>query len=238
MSRASAALSEAALAASASQRLWLGAALRRRRWPPAGPPPARRAAAGAAGEQLPPALRDLQISDCGQHLIDSKTGKVINEFGATRFDVAVRAIRGEFDPPPAAANTERESGLLLGCLTRFPTTYDFQLVVRTPQLARAGGSGGSAGAAASGGVAGAGAGADSGATSASSSSEAQGLLERYRRRVADALGAEVPAAACSARPRLGGRYLSLTIPATVPAAAAVPAVLAALDGDPDVVMKY
>jgi len=32
--------------------------------------------------------------------VDTKTGKVINEFGATRFDVAVRALRGELDPAP------------------------------------------------------------------------------------------------------------------------------------------
>lgn len=31
--------------------------------------------------------------------MDATTGKVINEFGATRFDVAVRALRGELDPP-------------------------------------------------------------------------------------------------------------------------------------------
>jgi hypothetical protein len=39
------------------------------------------------------------ISEEGD-LVDTKTGKVINEFGATRFDVAVRALRGELDPAP------------------------------------------------------------------------------------------------------------------------------------------
>lgn len=41
----------------------------------------------------------LVISEEGD-LVDTKTGKVINEFGATRFDVAVRALRGELDPAP------------------------------------------------------------------------------------------------------------------------------------------
>jgi hypothetical protein len=49
--------------------------------------------------ELPEALRGLQISKEGD-LVDTKTGKVINEFGATRFDVAVRALRGELDPAP------------------------------------------------------------------------------------------------------------------------------------------
>ena len=43
---------------------------------------------------------DLQISHDGKELIDCKTGRAINEFGATRFDVAVHALRGDFDPPP------------------------------------------------------------------------------------------------------------------------------------------
>lgn len=41
---------------------------------------------------------DLSINEDG-FLIDTKTGKVINEFGATRFDVAVRALRDELSPP-------------------------------------------------------------------------------------------------------------------------------------------
>lgn len=44
---------------------------------------------------LPPGL---SINDQGL-LIDEKSGKVINEFGATRFDVAVTAMRGMLDPP-------------------------------------------------------------------------------------------------------------------------------------------
>jgi hypothetical protein len=45
------------------------------------------------------AAAGLVISEEGD-LVDTKTGKVINEFGATRFDVAVRALRGELDPAP------------------------------------------------------------------------------------------------------------------------------------------
>ncbi len=37
-----------------------------------------------------PVPQGLCISEDGQYLIDSATGKVVNEFGATRFDVAVR----------------------------------------------------------------------------------------------------------------------------------------------------
>jgi hypothetical protein len=41
----------------------------------------------------------LRISKDGQGLIDTKTGAIVNAFGATRFDVAVHALRGDFDPP-------------------------------------------------------------------------------------------------------------------------------------------
>jgi putative lipoic acid-binding regulatory protein len=63
--------------------------------------------------------------------VDEKTGEVINEYGATRFDVAVRALRGDFDPPPGADNTERAAGLLLDSLVQWPARYDFQFVLRS-----------------------------------------------------------------------------------------------------------
>lgn len=44
-------------------------------------------------------LAGLRISKDGQDLIDTKTGAIVNAFGATRFDVAVHALRGDFDPP-------------------------------------------------------------------------------------------------------------------------------------------
>ena len=47
-------------------------------------------------------MTGLRISKDGQDLIDSKTGDMVNAFGATRFDVAVHALRGDFDPPKQA----------------------------------------------------------------------------------------------------------------------------------------
>eukprot|EP00775_Hariotina_reticulata_P004110 gene4110-4356_t len=78
-------------------------------------------------QELPQELQGLEISEDG-FLIDTKTGKVINEFGATRFDVAVRALRGELDPPQWVDNSERNPGVLLGRLMSFPTSYTFQVV--------------------------------------------------------------------------------------------------------------
>ncbi|KAF6262986.1 hypothetical protein COO60DRAFT_530732 [Scenedesmus sp. NREL 46B-D3] len=77
--------------------------------------------------ELPKELQDLEISEEGD-LIDRKTGKVINEFGATRFDVAVRALRGELDPAPWVENSERNPGVLMSKLINFPTAYTFQVV--------------------------------------------------------------------------------------------------------------
>eukprot|EP00882_Tetradesmus_deserticola_P017115 GHRQ01018317.1.p1 GENE.GHRQ01018317.1~~GHRQ01018317.1.p1 ORF type:complete len:189 (+),score=42.57 GHRQ01018317.1:304-870(+) len=77
--------------------------------------------------ELPKELQDLEISDEGD-LFDKKTGKVINEFGATRFDVAVRALRGELDPAPWVDDTERNPGVLMSKLINFPTAYTFQVV--------------------------------------------------------------------------------------------------------------
>ncbi|GIL84262.1 hypothetical protein Vretimale_15923 [Volvox reticuliferus] len=94
--------------------------------------------AGASKQELDdihPELRDLQINEDG-FLIDTKTGKVINEMGATRFDVAVRALRGELDPPSWVENSERTSGVILSALYQFPRAYLFQVVGRpTPSTA-------------------------------------------------------------------------------------------------------
>lgn len=66
--------------------------------------------------------------------MDEKTGEVINEYGATRFDVAVRALRGDFDPPPGVENTERTPGVLLDSLVQWPTVYEFKFVVRSDDM--------------------------------------------------------------------------------------------------------
>ncbi|GFR44038.1 hypothetical protein Agub_g5198 [Astrephomene gubernaculifera] len=87
-------------------------------------------------DDLPPELRDLAISEDG-FLIDTKTGKMINEMGATRFDVAVRALRGELDPPDWVENSERTPGVILSALYQFPRPYIFQVVGRVQQPAAA-----------------------------------------------------------------------------------------------------
>lgn len=65
-----------------------------------------------------PMPQGLCISEDGQYLIDSATGKVVNEFGATRFDVAVRgALAGA-----ASKDTPCAAGLCLPavCQTGVP----------------------------------------------------------------------------------------------------------------------
>ncbi|KAI3426499.1 hypothetical protein D9Q98_008864 [Chlorella vulgaris] len=173
--------------------------------------------AGGSPQELPPELQGLSVSEDGQHLIDSKTGKVVNDLGATRFDVAVRAMRGDFDPPSWETNTERSSGLLLDSLTHFPSTYEFNLVIKRPQPTSAGG------------------GADSSSTQQQSP---EALLERYRSAVAEACAADIALADCTVKERLGGKFVSLSIPATVQAAQVVEIVLQSFDNDPLVMMKY
>jgi len=64
------------------------------------------------------------------------------------------------------------------------------------------------------------------------------LLERYRRIVADTTAGDIPAEACTIKERLGGKFVSLCIPARVQAAHVVDLVWAALADDPALVMKY
>lgn len=65
-----------------------------------------------SGNEMPEALKDLRITENGI-LIDEKTGKEVNEFGATRWDVAVRALRGELDPPQWQGR--EQAGLPMSC---------------------------------------------------------------------------------------------------------------------------
>ena len=98
----------------------------------------RRASAGEDGQtssekddDVPEWAKDLALDENGD-LIDTKTGKALNEFGATRFDVAVRAMRGEYDPP--GVSTEKEEGQILDTLTQFPSKYTFQASGRAADL--------------------------------------------------------------------------------------------------------
>lgn len=141
-------------------------------------------------------------------------------------------MRGEFDPPAYMENTERSSGLLLDSLTQFPATYDFQLVVRRQATLQQGQA--ATGSPSSNGGDGQGA-----APAAQAAAEAEhAVLERYRSLIADVTAADIAIADCSVKPRLGGKYLSLTIPARVQAAHVVDLVWEALAGDSDVMMKY
>lgn len=72
-------------------------------------------------------MEDLELNENGD-LVDTSTGKVLNEFGATRFDVAVRAMRGEMGPPPGVESTEKQVGQMAESLIRFPAPYVFQVV--------------------------------------------------------------------------------------------------------------
>ena len=76
-------------------------------------------------EDLPEGLRGLAVNEEGD-LVDAATGKAINEFGATRFDVAVRALRGELSPEAWDEDTERAPGAIMGRLLQFPCDYVFQ----------------------------------------------------------------------------------------------------------------
>jgi hypothetical protein len=84
-----------------------------------------------SGDDVPEWAKDLALDENGD-LIDTKTGKALNEFGATRFDVAVRAMRGEYDPP--GVSTEKEEGQILDTLTQFPSKYTFQASGRVGDL--------------------------------------------------------------------------------------------------------
>jgi hypothetical protein len=144
---------------------------------------------------------DLRLTEQGL-LVDEKTGEVINEYGATRFDVAVRAIRGDFDPPPTIDNTERSTGVLMDSLVQWPAPYDFQFVVRPGDA------------------------------------PAAAVAEEMRATVAAQAGVDVPPSAVVVKERKGGKFLSITVTATVRYPELIQRVFAALDGDARVLMKY
>lgn len=53
---------------------------------------------------------------------------MVNSLGATRFDVAVSAMRGLLDPPAWVEDTENTPGIILSALMTFPARYCFSVV--------------------------------------------------------------------------------------------------------------
>lgn len=127
---------------------------------------------------------------------------MINEFGATRFDVAVRAIRGEFDPAKNVENTERTAGILLDSLIKWPAVYTFNIVLRTE-----------------------------GAPKDQLVVEMVSLVNKECQTTVDEKDIVM-------NERMGGKYLSLQIPALVRAPELIQKVYHGLEGDTRIVMKY
>jgi hypothetical protein len=100
---------------------------------PCAEPPA---SSSSSGDELPEALQNLRL-DARGNLVDARTGTAINEAGASRFDVAVRAMRGEFSAPPGRADTERAESSILDALVTFPAPHDFNFVLRVDAAAGA-----------------------------------------------------------------------------------------------------
>mmetsp|Transcript_28618 Transcript_28618/g.48062 ORF Transcript_28618/g.48062 Transcript_28618/m.48062 type:complete len:235 (+) Transcript_28618:143-847(+) len=70
----------------------------------------------------------LRLDEKGD-LVDEKTGAALNDFGATRWDVAVRAMRGDIGGQyTGEESTEKETGQILGSLIKFPAPFTFQVV--------------------------------------------------------------------------------------------------------------
>ena len=80
---------------------------------------------GPAG--TPEWAKDLIIDESGD-LVDATTGKPLNEFGATRFDLYVRALRGEYDV--RHETTEKMNGEIFESIAQFPSKYTFQVSCR------------------------------------------------------------------------------------------------------------
>jgi putative lipoic acid-binding regulatory protein len=79
----------------------------------------------------PPGLAGLRMTPDGE-LVDER-GKSLNALGATRFDVAVQAIRGAFPTGDAAASTERApAGQVMDALVKYPADWLFQTIARVP----------------------------------------------------------------------------------------------------------
>ena len=73
--------------------------------------------------------KDLTIDPETGDLIVESTGKPLNEFGATRFDLYVRALRGEYDSADSETQTEENSvGEIFETIQQFPCKYTYQVV--------------------------------------------------------------------------------------------------------------
>lgn len=89
---------------------------------------ARAVPEGGDDAATPDWAKDLVLDERGD-LIDAKTGEPLNEFGATRFDLYVRALRGEYDAP--YDTSERDDGEIMETIQQFPAKYTYQVVTTT-----------------------------------------------------------------------------------------------------------
>ncbi|PNW75570.1 hypothetical protein CHLRE_12g532000v5 [Chlamydomonas reinhardtii] len=139
--------------------------------------------------------------------------------GATRFDVAVRALRGELDPPEWVENTERSSGIILSALYQFPRMYTFQVV-------------GKAGSSSS-----SGSGAADGASGAGSSGKDE-FVKAVVGTVSRVAQAEVEDGKVEVKERMGGKYVSVSVDVMTRAPEIVGLVYDELGKDPRVMMRF
>lgn len=79
-------------------------------------------------DDRPEWAKDLRYDEATDEIYDGdgKPLGQLNEYGATRFDVAVRAIRGEYDVP----SSENDIGEIYETITQFPTKHVYQVAVR------------------------------------------------------------------------------------------------------------
>ena len=70
----------------------------------------------------------MRLREDGE-LVD-EAGRALNALGATRFDVAVQAIRGAFPTPqdPTESNERAPPGQMLDALVRYPVDWTFQSI--------------------------------------------------------------------------------------------------------------
>jgi putative lipoic acid-binding regulatory protein len=116
-------------------------------------------------------------------------------------------MRGEFDPPKSVENTERNSGIILDSLMKFPGEYPFQIVMKASP------------------------GADVASNGTAELEEMCGLLSRVCK-------GGIDQSRCSVKQRMGGKYLSFTIPVVVGTPELIHQCFAVLEGNPRIIMKY